>query len=69
MVVGVDAELDESSVDAKLKTESFHSGERFLPMRDISCVMALMSCYGLLACRQGFLWWNVPTALLSASSV
>ena len=53
----------------KLKIESCHSGERFLPMRNISYVTESMRSFVPWACRRDWLWWNVPTALLCTSSV
>ena len=53
----------------KPKRESCHSGERFLPMRNISSVTNLMRSYVHWAYRRDWLWWSVPTALLCTSSV
>ena len=53
----------------KLKIESCHSGERFLPMRNTSCVTESMRSFVPWACRRDWLWWNEPTALLCTSSV
>ena len=52
-----------------VKIESFHSLERFLPMRKVSFVSRSMRSCVLLAYRLDWLWWNVPTASLSTSSV
>jgi len=53
----------------RLKTESFHSGERFLPMSNTRCLKDSMRSYVLLAFGQDCLWLNVPTALLCCSFV
>ena len=56
-----------TSVSAKI--ESFHSGERLLPMRNISYMGSSMRSYVLLAYRHVCSCWSEPTALLCASSV
>ena len=52
-----------------MKIESFHSGERFLPMRNMSFVRESMRSYVLLATRRVYWWWGAQTASLSTSSV
>jgi len=52
-----------------VKIQSFHSGERFLPMSKVSFVRSSMRSYVFLAYRLDWLWWYVPTASLSTSSL
>jgi len=53
----------------KLKTELSHSGERFLPTRNMSCATDSMRSCVPWARRRDWLCWSVPTASPFSSSV